>query len=81
VREELMASSNAARLCDLKCWHLTACLRIWARWKFPAVWWLHFGAMQEYERYPFSSVCLITRHLRSSSSFRPFVLVCYDSWI
>lgn len=28
VREELMASSNAARLCDLKCWHLTACLRI-----------------------------------------------------
>ena len=57
---------------------VTECSRIRACWKFPAAWWPHVGAMQEYERYPSPSVCLVTRRLRSSSSLRPFVLVCYE---
>jgi len=75
VREELTASWNATQLYDLRYGHLTECLRIRARWKFPAAWWPHSGAMQEYERYPSLSMCLIPRHLRRSSSLQPFVLV------
>ena len=75
VQEELTASLKASISCALRCRHLTECLRIRARWRFPAARWSHSGAIQEYERFPSLLVCLITRRLRRSSFFRPFVLV------